>query len=100
MTHLFFIHECQWTLHRCQHVAFNWLVDVLFGCCFNQAPQGINILHCVEIFVAFHAQMNTTCLTFHNLFLFFMFFAHKWSEHLGSFAVGVIGTCAPCDMLK
>ena len=67
----FFIHECQWTLHHCQHVAFNWLVDVLFSCCFNRAPQGINILYCVEIFVAFHTQMNTTCLTFHNLFSFF-----------------------------
>ena len=29
-----------------------------------------------------------------------MFFAHECSEHLGSFAVGVIGKCAPCDMLK
>ena len=29
-----------------------------------------------------------------------MFFAHEWSEHLGSFAVGVIGKCAPCDTLK
>ena len=96
----FFIHECQWTLHCCQHVAFNLLVDVLVSCCFNQAPQGINILYCVEIFVAFHTLMNTTCLTFHNLFLFFMFFAHEWSEHLGSFAVGVIGKCAPCAMLK
>ena len=71
MTHLFFIHEYQWTLHHCPHVAFNWLVDVLFSCCFNRAPQGMNILYCVEIFVAFHAQMNTTCLTFHNLLLYF-----------------------------
>ena len=29
-----------------------------------------------------------------------MFFAHEWSEHLGSFAVGVIGKCDPCDTLK
>ena len=29
-----------------------------------------------------------------------MFFAHEWSEHLGLFTVGVIGKCAPCDMLK
>ena len=29
-----------------------------------------------------------------------MFFAHKWSEHLGPFAVGVIGKCAPCATLK
>ena len=29
-----------------------------------------------------------------------MFFAHEWSEHLGSFAVGVIGKYAPCAMLK
>ena len=29
-----------------------------------------------------------------------MFFAHEWSEHLGSFAVGVNGKCAPCGMLK
>ena len=65
------IHECQWTLHCCLHVAFNWLVDVLFSCCFNRAPQGINICYCVELFVAFHRQMNTTCLTFHNLFSFF-----------------------------
>ena len=29
-----------------------------------------------------------------------MFFAHEWSEHLGSFAVGIIGKCGPCATLK
>ena len=31
----FFIHECEWTLHRCQHVASNWLFDVLFWLLFE-----------------------------------------------------------------